>query len=172
MADPDIPVLLDNNAISACHEVGCWDALVAHRQLETVREVEREAGTGYQHRRVIDPRKFREQVTIHEVTQEERLDRAAQYAELAALDDGERDLWVHALGRENGWRLCGPDIASIRFGVRAGLGDRLISLEALLDAIGLKPKRPLRAHFTSKWLAEKIEQFSLELRFEKLKPKP
>src|SRR5690349_12999647 len=133
MAASDDPVLLDNCAISACVEAGCWAALVGRYSLETVEEVASEAATGAQHREIIDPQFFRQQVTVHDVSRTERLDKQTDYADLAALDAGERDLWVHALGRDNAWVLCGPDTASIRFGVRAGHGDRLISLEELLE---------------------------------------
>lgn len=169
MAGADDPILLDNCAISACFDVGGWKALVARYRLETVQEVATEAATGYQHREIIDPREFTEQVAVHEVTLHDRLAKEAEYAELGALDDGERDLWVHALGRKDGWVLCGPDTASIRFGVRAGHAARLVSLEELLDKIGYRPKIKLKAHFTKQWLQTKIGEFSLELEFEKLK---
>lgn len=168
MANANDPILLDNCAISACVEVDAWNALVARYQLETVEEVAIEAATGYQHRDILDPREFREQVVVHEVTRLDRLARETEYAELGALDDGERDLWVHALGRDGTWVLCGPDIASVRFGVRAGHADRLISLEELLSAIGHKPRGKLKEHHTKSWLSGKIREFSLELKFEKL----
>ena len=67
---------------------------------------------------------------------------------------------------------CGAAIASIRFGVRAGLGNRLVSLEELLETIGKKPRPPLREHFTRRWLKAKISEFSLEFQFEKSKRRP
>lgn len=60
--------------------------------------------------------------------------------QLGRLDSGERALWGHALGRSAGRILCGPNIASIRLGVGAGHGDRLVSLEELLEKAGLRPK--------------------------------
>ena len=47
------------------------------------------------------------------------------------LDPGERALWAHALTRNDDWILCGPDKASLRFGVRLGFRERLVALEAL-----------------------------------------
>ena len=38
------------------------------------------------------------------------------------LDPGEQALWAHALGRGDGWLLCGPDKARVRLGVRLGWG--------------------------------------------------
>ena len=167
----EAPVLLDNCAISACVRIGCWKALVGRYALETVEEVASEAATGAQNREIIDPRTFAQQVTVHAVSRQDRLSSQAAFADLGGLDDGERDLWVHALGRGDGWILCGPDIASIRFGVRAGHGDRLISLEELLAKAGYTPKVRLDEHQTKGWLAQKISEFRMELEFEKLSKK-
>lgn len=169
MAVPSDPVLLDNCAISACVAAGAWNALAARYTLETVEEVEREATTGYQHRTIIPPDQFRGQVQVHQISGEERFDAQARHAGLAMLDDGERDLWIHALSREGGWILCGPDIASIKFGVLNGYSDRLISLEALLDAIGHRPKQRLQEHQTARWLSNQIARIELEMRFDGLR---
>jgi hypothetical protein len=72
-----------------------------------------------------------------------------------ALDVGERSLWAHALTRTDAWVLCGPDKASMRFGVRLGLKDRLIALESLLADAGHRPKEDLKLAYTTKWL-EKV----------------
>lgn len=167
MAVPTNPVLLDNCAISACVEAGAWQALVARYTLETVETVEAEAATGWQHRTIIAPEQFRQEVTVHAVSDEERLEAQAAYAGLQRLDEGELDLWVHALHRADGWILCGPDIASIRFGVEQGYGDRLVSLEGLLSAIGHKPKSRLRENQTEKWLKELISSIRLDMAFKK-----
>ncbi|MBP2498325.1 hypothetical protein ABID82_007152 [Methylobacterium sp. PvP062] len=162
MASARQTVLVDNCAISACADAGGWKALVHRYQVETVEEVASEAGTGYQHREIIDPAEFRAEVTIHPVTRDERLERQAEHAGLGVLDDGERDLWIHALGRADGWILCGPDAASMRFGVRAGLSHRLISLEELLEKIGHSTKG-LQPHHTKRWLRDKISAYTVEL---------
>jgi len=163
-----VPVLLDNCAISACCEVGAWNALCGYFDLETVEQVASEAATGASHREIIDPTEFRSQVTVHNVSRKARLEKQAEFAELANLDDGERDLWVHALDRTGSWILCGPDTASIRFGVRAGHGDKLISLEELCRRMGYTPKKTLKSHQTSVWLRARISEFSTELAFEAL----
>jgi hypothetical protein len=169
VAVPSDPVLLDNCAISACVAAGAWEALAARYTLETVEEVESEAATGYHHRQNIPPAQFRQQVKVHPVSEEARFEAQAAHADLTRLDEGELDLWVHALGRKGGWILCGPDIASITFGVRLGYADRLISLEALLSAIGYKPKQRLQENQTAKWLSDLISKIRLEMQFEKLK---
>jgi hypothetical protein len=67
------------------------------------------------------------------------------------LDTGERALWAHALTRTDAWILCGPDRASLRFGVRVGCRDRLLSLEALLEAVGHRVKGGLPRQFSTRW---------------------
>lgn len=167
MAASDDPVPLDNCAISACRKAGGWKALAARYRLETVQEVEREAGTGFQHREIIDPRQLRADVKIHAVAAEDRYDAENEHADLADLDPGERDLWIHALSRKGGWILCGPDIASIHFGVRAGFKDRLVSLEKLFGAIGFKPQTKLPVHQTEKWLQSIIAPVAQAMAFDK-----
>lgn len=68
------------------------------------------------------------------------------------LDIGERSLWAHALTRTDAWMLCGPDRASLRFGVRVGCRDRMLSLEGLLEAVGHRVKGGLPRQFTTQWL--------------------
>lgn len=171
MSGASKPVLLDNCAISACVEAGAWRALVGGFKLETVEEVASEAATGADTRESIDPRQFAQQVTVHKVEKRDRLEKQAEYEDLGRLDAGERDLWVHALGRSDGWILCGPDTASIRFGVRAGYADRLISLEELLAPSGHPALKKLKQHQTKAWLRAKVSEFALELEFERLKKK-
>jgi hypothetical protein len=76
----------------------------------------------------------------------------------AGLDPGELDLWAHAITREDAWLLCGPDIASLRFGVRAGCRDHLVSLESLLEDVGFHAKGNLRANYTEKWHASTLSR--------------
>ncbi len=68
-----------------------------------------------------------------------------------ALDQGEASLWAHALSRDDDWKLCGPDKASPRCGVRLGFRDRLVSLEDLLLDIGHRPRTALREAYTRRW---------------------
>jgi len=68
------------------------------------------------------------------------------------LDVGERSLWAHALTRSDAWVLCGPDKASMRFGVRLGFRERLAALESLLDDAGYRTKNTLKPAYSRKWL--------------------
>ena len=77
------------------------------------------------------------------------------------LDLGERALWAHALTRDDDWLLCGPDKASLRFGVRLGFRERLVALESLLEAVGYRAKEGLRLNYTTAWLARALNEIVL-----------
>jgi hypothetical protein len=77
------------------------------------------------------------------------------------LDVGERSLWAHALTREDPWVLCGPDKASLRFGVRLGFRERMVALEALLDDAGYRAKRALKTAYTRRWLEGTLGEMAI-----------
>ena len=87
---------------------------------------------------------------IHAVTDRERAELAVRVSDIA-LDRGEASLWAHAVHRDDAWVLCGPDKASLRFGVRLGFRERLVSLERLLDDAGHRPNPALRGAYTRNW---------------------
>lgn len=152
------PVLVDTNAILECFRVGSWRALASGYSVETVEDCVTETQTGFQRRRPelqIDAAQLRASLkAVHPVEDAERAVVAVRAPDIA-LDVGERSLWAHALTRSDAWVLCGPDKASMRFGVRLGLKDRLIALEALLSDAGHRPKESLKPAYTAKWL-EKV----------------
>jgi len=79
------------------------------------------------------------------------------------LDEGEFALWAHLLERGDDWRLCGPDRASLKFGVKHGRRDRMISLEALLADAGMaKTRPPLRENHTKAWLDRVLAEYAME----------
>ncbi len=118
-----------------------------------------ETQTGFQRRRVeqqIDNAALR--ASLAEVQQVADVERAAAIVRdpmFSFLDLGEQSLWAHALTRKDDWVLCGPDKASLRFGVRLGLRERLVALEALLQAVG-HTGAGLRPAYTSAWLAKTL----------------
>jgi hypothetical protein len=157
------PILLDNNGIGDAVDLGVWNALIgAYRgQLETVREVEEEAGTYF--RELSDPATLMASLKlleVHDVTPQERSNLAVRTQGIA-LDPGERDLWANALGRKPGWILCGPDKASLRAAVRLGLAEKLVSLEELLENAGLSTKG-LPDNHTNKWLRRVVGELIVE----------
>jgi hypothetical protein len=159
-------VLVDTNAIIECFRLGAWAALAGGYCVETVEDCFTETQTGFQRRsreQQIDP--FELQSTLYAVHAVSTLALADVDLKVdgIALDIGERALWAHALQRPDAWVLCGPDRASMRFGVRLGLKDRLIALERLLSEAGFTPKHAYRTAFTAKWLNSTIgEMFILE----------
>ena len=155
------PVLVDTNVILECWRVGAWGALTGGYAVDTVEDCVMETQTGYQRRR---PARQIEQdalqaslAAVRKVTDAERAAAVVRDALFAYLDPGEASLWAHALTRTDAWVLCGPDIASLRFGVRQGLRDRLVALETLLQDVGYRPAA-LRANYTSAWLARTLAE--------------
>jgi hypothetical protein len=85
------------------------------------------------------------------------------YAHADALDEGEHDLlaFAHAHVSEE-WALCSPDRAAIRAAVALGVGDRMVSLEEIVAAVGGRAKPPLRRQFSSGWLVSFRSKVKLE----------
>jgi hypothetical protein len=164
------PVLVDTNVILACWRFGAWRALAGGYVVETVEDCVTETQTGYQRRRVedrIDQVELRRSLkAVHAVTDLERARIAILGADLA-LDHGELSLWAHALAREDGWVLCGPDKASLRLGIRLGFRERLASLERLLSDAGFRPRQPLGLAFTSAWHRTTLEALAMAERSER-----
>ena len=159
MARHDGPVLVDTNVILECWRVGAWRALTSGYRVETVEDCVIETQTGYQRRR---PEQQIDRATllaslaaVHRVEDRERAAAIVREAMFSFLDLGEQSLWAHALTRDDGWVLCGPDKASLRFGIKLGLRDRLAALEDLLQGVGYKSPA-LRAAYTSSWLAKAV----------------
>ena len=130
------PVLVDTNVILECWRVGAWRALAGGYRVETVEDCVIETQTGYQRRRPeqqIDTAALRASLAaVHAVCDRERAAAAVRDPLFSFLDLGEQSLWAHALARSDAWVLCGPDKASLRFGMRLGFRERLVALESLL----------------------------------------
>jgi len=128
--------------------------------VETVEDCVVETQTGYQRRRPeqqIDNAMLQTSLaTIHKVTDKEVATAAVRDPMFSFLDIGERSLWAHTLTRSDAWVLCGPDKASLRFGVRLGFRDRLVALEDLLQGVGHRPSSVLKVAYTSSWLAKTL----------------
>ena len=148
-------VLVDTNAIIEAHRTGTWRALAGGYRVATVEDCVTETQTGFQLRKPeqsIAVSQLRASLaTEHRVDDRQRAELAIRTQGIV-LDRGEESLWAHALGREDGWLLCGPDRASLRCGVRLGFRDRIVSLEELLDDVGHRPRTALKRHYTKKWL--------------------
>jgi hypothetical protein len=154
------PVLVDTMVILECWRLNAWKALAGSYSVETVEDCVIETQTGFQRRREeqrIDQAVLKQ--TLYAINKVSDADTAAILLRdpLAAnLDLGERSLWAHALTRVDTWVLCGPDKASLRFGVRLGFRDRLVALEGLLKDAGHKPAAALKENHTSRWLEKTL----------------
>jgi hypothetical protein len=164
MARHSGPVLVDTNVIIECWRIGAWRALSSGYAVETVEDCVVETQTGFQRRRVaqqIDNKELRSSLkAIHDVSDLERAKATLRDPLFSFLHVGERSLWAHALGRTDAWVLCGPDTASLRFGIRCSLRDRLVALERLLTDAGYKPSG-LKSAYTSKWHSKTVSDLVL-----------
>lgn len=156
-------MLVDTNVILECWRVGAWHALTGGYLVETVEDCVMETQTGFQRRRVerqVEATELRRSLAAppHAVS-EAQLAAALLKAPDIYLDVGERSLWAHALTRKDAWVLCGPDRASLRFGVRVGHREQMRSLEELLDQVGHRVKGGLPRQFTGQWLQNVLSEF-------------
>ena len=158
------PVLVDTNVILEAYRVESWRALAGGYSVETVEDCVTETQTGFQRRRPerrIDARELRASLgAVYSVGDLERAELAVRVHDIA-LDIGEASLWAHALNRNDAWVLCGPDKASLRFGVRLGFREQLVSLERLLNDVGHRSRISLRTAYTKKWLENTLGQLVL-----------
>jgi hypothetical protein len=156
--------LVDTNIILECWRVGAWRALTGGYRVETVEDCVIETQTGYQRRRPeqqIDNTVLRSSfAAIHQVGDQERASAIVREAMFSFLDIGEQSLWAHALARDDGWVLCGPDKASLRFGIKVGLRDRLVALGDLLEGVGHKAAG-LRPAYISAWLSKTLGEITI-----------
>lgn len=155
------PLLVDTNVILEAFRTNSWKALTGAYGVETVEACVIETQTGFQRRRTelqIDEAALRARlVAVNKVTNTERAEVLISGLGVG-LDRGELDLWAHAITRNDSWILCGPDIASLRFGVRAGCRDHLVSLESLLEEVGFHAKGGLGANYSERWHASTLSR--------------
>lgn len=146
--------LFDANAIIEAVRVGEWNALTGGLVIETVAEIANECRRGDQVRSdyikvsEVDLARLR---MIHQVPEEGRAE-IELLPSSAGLHAGEMDLFWYAIHHPDDYAwVCSPDRGSIRFAVQHGLGDRLVSLESALRAVGRKAS--IADHFTNQWLS-------------------
>ncbi len=153
----DSVYLLDTNAIIEAVRTGVWAAICGGLLVETVAECADECRRGDQIGSdyvVVNQTDLDRLRAIH-VPTDDQIAAVLANPKSAALDDGERDLMAHALSRAEPpqWLVCSPDLASIKFAVDIGLGDRLTSLEETVRKVGGRTASPLRRHFSANWLS-------------------
>lgn len=149
-------VYVDTNTIITAWQHNLWKGLVARHDMETVLSCLVETATGLQNR---DPETWIDQQALrdslarppHEVS-EEQVAAVILMKFGTNLDDGERDLWAHAITDPDAWMLSGPDSASMRFGVENGYRGRLISLEDLVQDKKAYARLGVKSHYGRKHL--------------------
>lgn len=155
---PGQVILVDTNIIIEAVRIGCWSALTAHFRIETVAKCCEEARTGDRHRPgyvQVSEKDLETRLTVHGVSDTELANLALRDAESFRMDDGERHLWAHALGRTDEWLACCCDRAAVNAAVRLGWEDRLVALEELANHAGTKAAlRHLKSQFRSARLSE------------------
>ena len=160
--------LFDTNAIIEAVRTKTWRPLTGSLSIETVVACAEECGKGDRlssgYIRV--SREDLARVSAMHAVPEEWVAVVLLHPESSALDEGERNLFAHALALPASvdWRLCSPDLASVRFAVAAGVSDQLVSLEEVLQAADARPTERIRNHFTHDWLVRERTKAKLGLR--------
>jgi hypothetical protein len=150
-------VLLDTSIIIEAFRAGAWNALTSHFNVETVERCYEEALAG-------DPLRAKNYVKVdanqlrkglrrrHDVTDMERAALLLREPTADSIDDGERDLFAHALGRTDHWLASAADRAAINVGLALDWEESIASLERLVGAAGAR--HALQYQFTEAWLSE------------------
>jgi hypothetical protein len=154
----DARILIDTNAIKAAHLAGCWNLIRKCYKLETadycIEEAVRPNRNG---QRLVNKsvEELRKELHAHAVTDTQRAALAITLQGRVDLDDGERDLLSLAISfKEEIWRLCGPDKATLRAMNFLGILEKMCSLQLLAEGAGAKGKS-WEIQYTEKWLSQK-----------------
>lgn len=157
-------VLLDTNVIIEAIRTRCWTAITAHFSIQTVAVCCEEALTGdplcpgYVS---VDPAQLEKGLRArHQVSDEQRLALAVRLANPDILDDGERDLLAHAIGRSDAWVASCADRAAVNAALELGFEERFVSLAAMARVAGARPA--LKFQFTDAWLSEVRTTYKLD----------
>ena len=157
-------VLVDTNIIIEAVRSRCWNALVTHFRVETVEKCLEEALTGDPLRRSyveVDARSVKTGLAqTHKVMAIHAARFVVALPMADELDAGERELFAHALSRNDEWLACCADRAALKAAFTLGWMDRMVSLEQLANLAGAQPA--LKHHFGKRWLADVRTAFLLE----------
>lgn len=157
-------VLVDTCVIIEAFRTNCWRAVTTYFVVETVEKCEEEVRTGDSLLRPgyvkVDDKELRSGLRkVHRVSDKERAYLALADPKSFGLDDGERDLLAHAIGRKDAWLIVSADKAAVYATLRLGWRQRIISLESAAKAHGAQPK--LKGHFGDHWLEEVCSEWTV-----------
>ncbi len=156
-------VLVDTNIIIEAVRTNCWNAITTHFTVETVEKCMEEARTGDPMRRnyvAVESSDLARVRVVHVVAESERANLVLNLQTADELDAGERNLFAHALGRNDAWIASCADRAALKGAFALGWKDRMASLEFLARIAGTKPH--LKDHFLESWLSDVRTAFLLE----------
>lgn len=149
-------LLVDTNIIIEAFRTRCWNALAGYFAVETVERCFEEALTGDPLRPgyvQVDAAQLRKGLRQrHAVGNLERAQLVLRLATANALDAGERELFAHALQRNDAWLASCADRAAVNAALELGWEERIVALERLAQATGARSG--FKHHFTERWLAE------------------
>lgn len=140
--------------IIEAHRVSCWNALSQFYKLETVEQCIIECATGNRRRPgyvKVEAEALRQRLRVHEVTEAMRIAFLTNDPRGNKIDPGERDLLAYALSIPEAWLLCDPDKAAILSAHRLNFLDRVVALEDMTLAAGLR-KQGFGLNHTKNWL--------------------
>jgi len=158
-------IFLDTNAIIEAERAGILKALTGNfNKLSTVNKCVQELDNGDKADPdyiQVDTKFISEKFSLKTVTQKEIAELLLKLDNEIALDPGEKELLAH-VNRQTIkiFFICSPDRACIKAANKLGLLDKVISLEDLTDASGIK-KVNLRNHFSKRWLSARKTDIAL-----------
>jgi len=165
MAGSKRPILLDTNIIIEAVRTGCWNGLRGHYELVTVEKCREEAQSGTARKPgyvFVEDYHLNTGIQIVAVTDTDRARLLTECSAARVLDEGEKDLWAHAYSRADDWEAVCADQAAVRVAAQLKWGDRLISLEELVKTAGIRPKKQLKNHYTTRVLSIWRTKFMLD----------
>ncbi|MGH7552670.1 MAG: hypothetical protein ACREMQ_06535 [Longimicrobiales bacterium] len=143
-------VLVDSMIVIEAVRTGCWNALTGRYRVATVEECASELRRGDTslpgYIGVTDEMLSR--AVVHPLPATVAAKFRLDYPDADGLDAGERDLMALATTHTDEFRLCSCDKAALVAAHALGLLDRVVSLEALAESVGLRPNPALRSQFT------------------------
>ncbi len=155
---------MDTNVIIEAHRTGCWNALVGAYRMDTVSRCVEECETGNQRADnpvPVNTQALRQALNPKPVTPLEIYDLLSQCPDAADIDAGEKELLAHALTLKDAlFVISSADRAALRVAAKLGFMDRLVSLQELCDAAGVRPK--IQNHFSTKWLKDRRTEYQME----------
>lgn len=157
-------VFVDTTAIAAAHAVKAWGALRNGFKLVSAVLCVEESTRADRYGDVLVDKStaaLAAEIDTQAVDDAMRYGLVEKLGDSIALDAGERDLLALALARgREVWYFCGPDKATLRALHAMGWADRMVSLEEMMQLVGLAPKG-LEAVQTKRWLEEKRTRLKL-----------